>query len=635
MKIEFKTLVLAIILIIPSLAFSQVGTLTGIITDKETQTPIPFANVNILSNGQVLTGAITNFDGLYTIKGIPVGKYAIKAAYLGYKTSVKENVEIKAQEITLLDVELSASVSKLKEITVQERRTKKRRFNKKGRTSYKSVRFLGEVRSSRTNGYHVEENYNTESYDYIKENGFKSPLNTPLSTFSIDVDAASYSNIRRFLNQGNMPPVDAVRLEEMINYFSYVYEAPLDQPFSIYTEVATCAWNPKHKIAMVGIQGQTIDMNEAKPSNLVFLLDVSGSMSSHNKLPLLKKSLKLLVNQLSAKDKISIVVYAGSAGLVLEPTEANDKLKIFEALDRLNAGGSTAGGEGIKLAYKIAKQNFINGGNNRIILATDGDFNIGASRDGEMQRLVEDNRKSGVFITVLGFGMNNYKDSKMEKIADNGNGNYAYIDNLLEAQKVLVNEVGGTLHTIAKDVKLQVEFNPANVQAYRLIGYENRLLNDEDFNNDAKDAGDLGAGKTVTALYEIIPVGIESDFMKIDVDKLKYQKNKTQSPSSDELLTVKIRYKEPAGFKSKLISTTVETKTKSFSSASENLRFASSVAQFGMILRDSKYKGTASYESVYNLALASKGIDEEGYRSEFLKLIKLTQNINNSKVFNE
>ena len=624
MKTKIRISVLTILLLVPYLLMSQTGTLKGVVTNNSDSSPIPYVNVYAVQNGNVVSATTTNFDGKYTIKGLPVGKYTIKADYVGYESNVFKNVKINANKITFLNISLNSQIEILEMVEMREPPMVSNdvRAVLPGRAYNKKVKCA-------SMGYAQYNNFNTESYDYISENGFKSPLNSPLSTFSIDVDAASYSNVRRNLNQGNLPPVDAVRVEEMINYFTYNYKAPTNKPFSIYTEVTECAWNPKHKLAMIGIHGKVIDMKNAKPSNLVFLLDVSGSMYSQNKLPLLKKSLKLLVNQLSKKDKVSIVVYAGSAGLVLDATTCDNKEKIFEALENLQAGGSTAGGAGIKLAYKVAKENFISNGNNRIILATDGDFNIGASSDAEMQRLIEKQRESGVFITVLGFGMGNYKDSKMEKIADNGNGNYAYIDNLLEAQKVLVNEIGGTLLTIAKDVKLQVEFNPANVQSYRLIGYENRLLNDEDFNDDKKDAGELGAGKTVTALYEIIPTGVKSEFSTSAVDELKYQKSNDKIVKSDELFTVKIRYKTPKGSVSELITKVVKNKAKSFDNASKNLRFATAVAEFGMLLRNSKYKGTSSYKSISKIAYAAKGKDEEGYRSEFIKLVKLAENIDN------
>ena len=468
---------------------------------------------------------------------------------------------------------------------------------------------------------------NTESYEQITENGFKKVTSDPLSTFSIDVDVASYANMRRFITGNKLPPVDAVRIEEMINYFDYDYPQPKGkQPFSINAEYSDCPWNAKHKLLHVGLQGLKIDATELPPANLVFLLDVSGSMSQPNKLPLLKKALGMLVKNLRKKDKVSIVVYAGAAGVVLPPTSGNQQRTIIEALERLNAGGSTAGGAGIKLAYNIAKENFIPTGNNRVILATDGDFNIGASSDKAMTKLIEEKRKLGIFLTVLGFGMGNYKDSKMEKLADKGNGNYAYIDNLMEAKKVLVNEIGSTLFTIAKDVKIQVEFNPKAVSAYRLIGYENRMLAAKDFNDDKKDAGELGAGHTVTALYEIVPPGVE---FEASVDPLKYQKVK-KTPEvytgfARELLTVKFRYKLPRESKSKLIVKVIKNHKIPLAKASDNFKFSAAVAGMGMLLRQSEYKGSLSMENVIKLAKESKGKDDQGYRAEFIRLTELAQ----------
>ncbi|MCH8873590.1 VWA domain-containing protein, partial [candidate division KSB1 bacterium] len=388
--------------------------------------------------------------------------------------------------------------------------------------------------------------HNTEEYSKINDNVFLSPGTNPLSTFSIDVDAASYANVRRFLNSGQLPYKDAVRIEELVNYFNYDYEDPKgEHPFSVTTEVSQAPWNPDHKLVHIGLQGKKLDYEDMKPSNLVFLVDVSGSMKSPNKLSLLKSAFKLLVKNLDDRDRIAIVAYAGAAGLVLPSTPVKERSTILSALDKLEAGGSTAGGAGIKLAYKVAKENLIEDGNNRVILATDGDFNVGVSSTSELVRTIEEKRNDGIFLTICGFGMGNYKDGRMESISNAGNGNYFYIDNILEAEKVFVKEMRATLFTIAKDVKIQIEFNPAKVQAYRLIGYENRMLKSEDFNDDKKDAGELGAGHTVTALYEIIPVGVKSDFIK-SVDELKYQKGEvTNQASSDELMTVKLRYKKP------------------------------------------------------------------------------------------
>ena len=477
---------------------------------------------------------------------------------------------------------------------------------------------------SEGNLWRYNNNFNTEGYDHIVENPFLKTDNNPLSTFSIDVDAASYANVRRFINEGELPPAGAVRIEELINYFSYNYPQPQnDEPFSINTEISNCPWNTNHKLVLIGLQGKKISTENLPASNLVFLIDVSGSMDEPDKLPLVKSSLKLLIDQLRPKDKVALVVYAGNAGLVLPSTSGKDKIKIKDEIDALDAGGSTAGGEGIKLAYNTAKENFIKDGNNRVILCTDGDFNVGTSSEDELQTLIENERTSGVFLSVLGFGTGNYQDAKMQLLADKGNGNHNYIDNISEAKKVFVNEFGGTLFTIAKDVKLQVEFNPEKVQGYRLIGYENRLLNKEDFNDDKKDAGELGSGHTVTALYELIPVGIKDTLLK-DVDVLKYQKQKpsTKNNFTDEIMNIKLRYKKPDGNKSALIEHPLKDENISFNSASDNFRFAASVAEFGMLLRNSQFKGNADFSSVKQAAQTALGNDAEGYRKEFAQLVK-------------
>ncbi|MGJ5632704.1 YfbK domain-containing protein [Nostoc sp. CALU 1950] len=479
--------------------------------------------------------------------------------------------------------------------------------------------------------------FNTENYNRIDDNPFYRVGNEPLSTFSIDVDTASYSNVRRFITQGELPPKDAVRIEELINYFTYNYPQPKgdadaksQRPFSVTTEVAAAPWNPQHKLVHVGLQGKRLESETLPPSNLVFLIDVSGSMDDPNKLPLVQQSLKLLVNKLRPEDRVSLVVYAGNAGLVLPATPGSQKSKILAAIDRLEAGGSTAGGQGIELAYKIAKQSFLKSGNNRVILATDGDFNVGVSSDADLTRLIEQKRDQGIFLTVLGFGTGNYKDGKMEQLADKGNGNYAYIDTLLEAKKVLVNDLRGTLFTIAKDVKIQVEFNPAKVQAYRLIGYENRLLQNQDFNDDKKDAGDIGAGHSVTALYEIIPTGTKSDVKLPEIDPLRYQRSgETASDAAgNELMQVKLRYKLPQDSTSQLITQTIQdVDLRADQIPSTNLRFAAAVATFGMLLRDSEYKGNANYDLVMKLATQGKGEDQEGYRGEFIRLVEQSRGL--------
>ncbi len=472
-------------------------------------------------------------------------------------------------------------------------------------------------------------NFNTESYNFIEENRFHVAKENAVSTFSVDIDKASYSNVRRFLNYGSLPQKDAVRIEELINYFTYSYPQPSgEHPFSITTEVSACPWNSQHQLVHIGVQGKRIATKNLPPSNLTFLIDVSGSMNEPNKLPLLKESMKLLVNELREEDRVSIVVYAGAAGLVLPPTSGDNKRKIIDALEQLQAGGSTAGGEGIELAYKVAQQNFIKNGNNRVMLCTDGDFNVGVSSDAELVRLIEQKRKTGIALTVLGFGMGNYKDSKMEQLADKGNGNYAYIDDLQEAKKTLVSEFGGTLFTIAKDVKIQVEFNPAKVKSYRLIGYENRKLNKEDFNDDKKDAGEIGAGHSVTALYEIVPVGVGNDDKL--TDDLKYQTNtlKPEATNSNELMTVKFRYKKPDSETSTYLDVPVlESQVVKLEQSSDDFRFSAAVAMFGMLLRESEHNGDATYDKAYALAKQSLGNDEEGYRKDFLELIQKAKSL--------
>ncbi|MGG7437152.1 vWA domain-containing protein [Chryseobacterium arthrosphaerae] len=464
---------------------------------------------------------------------------------------------------------------------------------------------------------------NTDDYDEeyaaLIENSFELTKNQPLSTFSIDVDNASYSNIRRMINDEGTVNKNAVRVEEMINYFTYNYPQPeKGTPFSINTEYGNSPWNPNHKLLKIGLQGKKIPMDNLPASNIIFLIDVSGSMNQENKLPLLKSSFKILLNQLRPQDKVGIVVYAGSAGTVLEPTSAQDKKVITDALDNLQAGGSTAGGQGIELAYKLAQENFIKGGNNRVILATDGDFNVGESSEADLESLIEEKRKTGIFLTCLGYGMGNYKDNIMETLADKGNGNYAYIDNIQEANKFLGREFAGTIYTIAKDVKIQIEFNPNFVKSYRLIGYENRKLRNEDFVNDKIDAGELGSGHTVTALYEIIPVGTQSEFLPKE-NKLKYSSTSRTKNFGNELATVKFRYKKPYGNKSSEITKVIK-KSDMAAKESSDFKFASSVAWFGLALRDSKLIKNKNIGKIKQLAKEGKGKDKEGYRAEFIEL---------------
>ena len=464
--------------------------------------------------------------------------------------------------------------------------------------------------------------FNTEEYGAINEAGFVSVTTTPLSTFSIDVDTASYANVRRFLRDGLLPLADAVRIEELINYFDYRYPEPATgDPFGIVTEMADCPWAPTHQLVHIGLRSPAVATAELPPNNLVFLLDVSGSMASANKLPLLKRAFSLLVAKLRPQDQISIVVYAGAAGTVLSPTSGSQKARVVASLSQLEAGGSTAGGDGIRSAYALARESFMEAGNNRVILATDGDFNVGVSSEGALIDLIEQERDAGVYLTVLGFGTGNLQDSKMEQLADHGNGNYAYIDNLLEARRVLVEQMGATLLTVAKDVKLQVEFNPVHVKGYRLLGYENRRLRDEEFNDDTRDAGDLGAGHSVTAFYELIPA--DSDEPVPGADSLRYQQT-TLSPdvAANEVLTVKLRYKRPEESESRLLVRTLMTPADGDAGPSTAFRFAAAVAEFGLLLRDSPYQGDAAYELVYQRALGALGDDEGGRRSELLSLVR-------------
>jgi len=591
--------------------------ITGKVTAAEDGSPLP--GVNVLLKGTT-SGTVTDINGEYSLN-VPVSASTLVFSYVGYVSQ-----EIKVGNSTVINVQMVADHSRLNEIVVTGQGRRGRLRDKKAENDaleMESSQIMIRGYTSLHDAVRVQ--LNTEEYAAVEENIFRNPLQHPLSTFSIDVDAASYSNVRRFLNQGQRPPKDAVRIEEMINYFDYDYRQPRgSDPFSITTEIGASPWNGKHKLVHIGLQGREIPMDDLPPSNLVFLIDVSGSMSVPNKMPLLKSAFRLLVDKLRPEDNVAIVVYAGAAGEVLPSTSGTEKDKILDALDQLNAGGSTAGGAGIRLAYRIARENFKKDGNNRVILATDGDFNVGASSNEAMEDLIGEKRGDGVFLTVLGFGMGNYKDSKMEILADKGNGNYAYIDNILEAQKVFVNEFGGTLFTIAKDVKIQVEFNPAKVQAYRLVGYENRLLKDEDFNNDKKDAGELGSGHTVTALYEVIPVGVSSPFV---VDKLKYQKTEISSKAytSDELMTVKLRYKEPDGDKSKLIVQGLKDAGSSLKSTSDNFRWSVAVAAFGMQLTDSDYRGDINYSEILSLARSARGEDREGYRAEFIRMIRSSE----------
>jgi len=515
---------------------AQTMKVTGKVMDASNGDPLPGVSVIVQGTAQ---GAITDVDGKYIINCNP--NDILSFAFVGYIT---EKIAVSGKNE--INVQLNQDVRQLDEIVVigygtasgsDDGLSPMFTFKRKNRNKATAS---AQVNTSAL----VAPAPNDESYEKANENGFQGVAKNPLSTFSIDVDKAAYSNVRRFINSGQKPPADAVRVEEMINYFDYDYPQPVDRhPFAIFTEVSDCPWQTGHKLVHIGVQGKKIETDDLPSSNLVFLIDVSGSMESPNKLPLLKAAFKLLVNNLRENDRVAIVTYASSTRIALESTPGSDKEEIINAIDNLQAGGSTSGGAGIKLAYQEASENFIEKGNNRIILATDGDFNVGASSDADMDALITKERESGIFLSCLGFGMGNYKDSKLQILADKGNGNHAYIDNMQEANKTLVSEFGGTLFTIAKDVKIQIEFNPSKVQAYRLVGYENRMLKDEDFKDDKKDAGELGSGHTVTVLYEIIPSGVQSEFLK-NIPDLKYQKTNINEASSalNEVATIKMRY---------------------------------------------------------------------------------------------
>lgn len=577
--------------------------------------------------------------GNFFFSNINDGSYSIKCVKQGYKAVIIENINVLKDSTTEIEIRLTKGnpddIEK-KKFSDLVKELKKDNNEKSENKAFMPIAIEDAemeldvvyermapppLIQAGAISFDSDVQHNTEEYSSITENNFKKVTDDPLSTFSIDVDAASYANVRRFIDQMNqLPYADAVRIEEMINYFDYDYKQPeKDLPFSINTEISECPWNKENKLVHIGLQGRKMEQGSSVKSNFVFLLDVSGSMEDPNKLPLLKKSFSMLVEALQPTDRIAIVVYAGAAGIVLPSTEVKSKKVILDALDKLQAGGSTAGGEGIKLAYDIAEKYLIKDGNNRIILATDGDFNVGVSSTSELVKMMEEKRNKGIFLTILGFGMGNYKDGRMEEMADKGNGNYYYIDNILEAKKVLVTELAGTMFTIAKDVKIQIEFNPVKVESYRLIGYENRLLNKEDFDDDKKDAGELGAGHTVTALYEIVPAKSTAK-----ADNLKYQaiETKQDAYTTDEIMNIKLRYKEPKEDQSKLIQTALKNDQTTLEKSSDNFRFSAAVAEFGMLLRDSQFKKDSSFDQVLELAKASKGKDDFGYRAEFIQLVE-------------
>jgi Ca-activated chloride channel family protein len=622
------------LLIVIGFAAQDRATLTGTVVDASGN-PVPGVAVTV--DGPERRSVLTNERGVFAVVGLLPGVYQLQFELAGYRT-MTASVRIGAGEtsratytmrVAALEESVTVAGSPSTRMDRQSDPPGKRATNELA-GSANAPPPPAEARAVPSYGHWPAPRRpypwpGGESYAQIDENPFRQVSAEPLSTFSIDVDTAAYSNVRRFLNEGTLPPADAVRIEEMINYFRYRYSPPRDgAPFSVTTELVECPWNPKHRLALIGLQGQTMASDDLPPRNLVFLIDVSGSMQPSDRLPLIRNAMRMFSDTLNGRDRVAIVVYAGSSGLVLPSTPGDDRGRIHRAIAELEAGGSTNGGQGIQLAYRIARANFVPGGINRVILATDGDFNVGITSHGELVELIERERTSGVFLSVLGVGTGNLKDSTMEMLADKGNGNYAYLDSLQEARKVLIHEAGSTLVTIAKDVKLQVEFNPRHVAGYRLIGYENRLLRNEDFNDDRKDAGEIGAGHSVTALYEIVPAGV--DLPQPAVDPLKYQTRATTNSqaASNELLTVKLRYKNPTASESQLIVRTLENRLQPMSA---NLGFASAVAEVGMLLRGAQHAPTASFAAAISRARKFREHDEDGYRAEFVKLAEVAASL--------
>jgi Ca-activated chloride channel family protein len=613
----WASVVVVLVCLVSAFLAAQVdlGALRGTVVDS-TGLPIPGATVTI--TGPEKRSTVTDGRGEFSFVKLRSGDYEIETSLTGFMTA-RTKASVAPGRIERVTVTLN--VGALTEVVAVAAAPQPA-------TAGAAVRMAagigggvaGGVVSGTFDGLPGRYNraFNTEAYDHIDENRFRRVEVDPLSTFSIDVDTASYANVRRFLTTGTRPPAGAVRTEELINYFRFDYPQPSrDEPFSITTELVSSPWNPRHKLALIGLQGRELTAREPSPRNLVFLIDVSGSMMPQDKLPLVRTAMRMLADVLTERDRVAIVVYAGASGLVLPSTPGDQKERIHSALERLEAGGSTNGAAGIRLAYQTARDNFISGGVNRVVLATDGDFNVGVTNQSELVTLIEQERASGVFLSVLGVGTGNLKDSTMERLADKGNGNYAYLDTVHEARKVLVKEAGGTLETIAKDVKIQVEFNPREVASYRLIGYENRLLKNEDFNDDRKDAGEIGAGHSVTALYEIVPVGVDTSVPGVDPLKYQQEARETRAARSGELLTVKVRYKAPDGDTSRLLTRVLMNKA---SAMTANAGFASAVAEFGMVLRGSPDIGTASFQSAATRARTFKGEDKEGYRAEFIQL---------------
>ena len=613
MRTRIWASIVVVAFVVPLLA-AQVdfGAINGVVTDSSGAV---LPGVTIELTGPEKRTVLTGGRGEFSVVRLRPGEYDVLITLAGFST-VRTKVVLAAGRTERLTIQMRvAALEETVTVTGETPRGNTQPAAAQFRTVVGGIIGGGVVGAPLAG---AREGFNTESYDHIEENRFRRVEADPLSTFSIDVDTASYANVRRFITDGMLPPAGAIRIEELVNYFRFDYPQPsANEPFSITTELTPCPWNPRHRLALIGLQGRELEDREPSPRNLVFLIDVSGSMMPPDKLPLVRTAMRMLTDVLTERDRVAIVVYAGASGLVLRSTTGEHKDRIHQALAQLEAGGSTNGASGIRLAYQVARENFIVGGVNRVILATDGDFNVGVTNQSELVSLIERERESGVFLSVLGVGTGNLKDSTMEKLADKGNGNYSYLDTLHEARKVLVREAGATLDTIAKDVKIQVEFNPRAVFAYRLIGYENRLLKNEDFNDDKKDAGEIGAGHSVTALYEVVPVGVT--VATSEVDPLKYQRETrpTRAAASGELLTVKVRYKAPDGDTSRLLTRVVMNKPASMSA---NVGFASAVAEFGMVLRGSPDSGDASVQAAVARARRFRGSDNEGYRSEFIVL---------------
>ena len=586
--------------------------IAGVVTD-ETSAVFPGATCEL--SGPERRSAVTNERGEFQFTNLRPGTYELTCSLPGFTTAI-ERVTVGPGKTGRLAVRLRiATLAETVSVTSASRRVQTLSTPVRADWPGGRWRYRGPM--------------NTESYDSFEDNPFHRVTTDPLSTFSIDVDTASYANTRRMLNDGELPPPGAVRIEEFINYFRFDYPQPEGTaPFSVSTELSECPWNPRHRLALIGLRGREIKPGSMPRRNLVFLIDVSGSMDEADKLPLVRNSLRMLVDILAPQDSVAIVVYAGSSGLVLPATPGDRQTEILTAIANLSAGGSTNGGEGIRLAYRLAREHFVEGGVNRVVLATDGDFNVGVTSEDELVRLIEQERASGVFLSVLGVGTGNYQDSMMEKLADKGNGNYSYLDSMQEARKVLVREANATLVTIAKDVKIQVEFNPKRVAAYRLIGYEDRVLNDEDFLDDSKDAGEIGAGHSVTALYEIVPAGEAADVPSIGPLRYQREAQLTGAASSDELMTVKLRFKPTRENRSRPIDAVMVDRVRSMG---RNLGFASAIAEFGMLLRQSKYAGEGSFESAAARARRFLGKDADGDRAELVTLVERAASLRRSE----